>query len=211
MPESVPNSMNLILKSVLIFFLSFLFLKTLNAQDSSLIKKKRISFGYFAETYTHPGLTMNYSCLLKYKTKEKIKKNGKTKLRKYEFLWDNRFAFYNHPQNHTGFMLTTGTSISRITKKNFYFNLGLFTGLLHKYLNEDTYEVNSNGYVTEVKFAGNTMFTYGFKTEFGKNFTIKKIDKPISIYLGSNLFFSAPFASSQIFNNAMQLGVVYKF
>jgi hypothetical protein len=194
------------------YFLYFLLfgIVSLNAQESNKQPSHTFSFSYFGETITHPGVSFAYNKSLKNWRKVKVKKNGKEKLRAFNLSWSNKMAFYYHGRNHNGNILATGAALSMTRKKNWVFQFGLFSGGNLRYFNEDVFELDENKQVEKIKNASNLTFIYGIRTSISKGLQFKETISPYSIFLGSNIFWSTPFGTNSIFQNAIELGVKYR-
>lgn len=190
----------------------------LNAQQVAVLEseglnidhyKESISLTYVGESYSHPGFALAYNQSFKTWYKRKIKKNGKEKIKIFDIGWDNRFTFYHHERNHSGFVGAMGVDFSITKKKGGFLSIGLLTGGLYKYFNEDVYTVTASNEVEKVKNAGNLTFIYGLKTAFGKRIKIKKEPSRYALFISSMIFYATPFGTNQILHSLFEAGIKY--
>lgn len=182
----------------------------LNGQPLKRPSAQYLSLSFVGAGLTHPGFAVNHAFVLKEWNRGKSKPNGKTKIKYYEFLLENRLAFYNHKRNHSGILFNSGLGFERSNEKNFYWQIGGFVGGLWSILNEDVYRVSATGTVQQLKFASNIGFAVGCRTKFGKKVSFLDERQKLSYFLGSNFIYTTPFSTSGLLLNIVELGVNYK-
>lgn len=191
-------------RNLLLFACLLLLLTPLCAQQH------RVMLSYFGEGLTHPGISVGHNLIMQEWVKERTTKKGKTKQKTYSLAINNRFAFYNHNKNHTGLLLATGFSFSRVKNRGPFISIGPFVGAMQRILNEDTYTVDKQGNVHRLPLASNFNGIVGLSTRLGKDFSKIGSNNQIGWFLGSNLFVAFPFGTTFIIQNAIELGVFYK-
>lgn len=168
-----------------------------------------VSVGFLTEAITHPGIAVGHQMVFKKVRKEKTKKNGKVKIHDLEWSWDSKLGFYNHRRNHNGFLLNSGITLSRTNGKGNFFSGGLLLGTHLKKLNDDVYQINPDGSIDKIGFAGNLGMSLGFKTQIGKHFSYKNPNNNFSWFLSSTLLFTTQFSSPAVSHSLLELGILY--
>lgn len=192
------------------FFL-LLFLPKLNAQSNEEeIPKHHLSLSYFGNNFTRPGVAFGNSYLFWHRQRRKTTKKGKVKEKQLGLSWENTLSLYNQKRNHTGVLLQSGITFTRVKKKGALIGIGLFLGYKRNFLNEDTYTVSAQGEITKVNLAGQSAFISGFQTRLGKDFSYKNPTNPWGWFLESTLYWEVPFGTTLISRNALELGITYK-
>lgn len=189
--------------SIIIFsYFSF----TLLAQKP--FPKHQLEVSYFGETYTHAGTSVIYNYIIRQKEKSKTTKKGKVKTRFIQYHSANRIAFYVHPKNHNGWLVTSGLYIQRSKKNGWFVGAGLQAGYQLKFLNEDTYQIN-NGSVERVRWNSQSAFVTGFGTRLGKDFSFKNPDNRFGWQINSSIIWSSPFLVNSQLVSFIELGLSY--
>ena len=160
-----------------LLFLSFIF--TSQAQ-SIVIKDLPISVGYYGENGIHPGLKIGTSYT--FWSKEKIKTyRFKSRTEKYgsknklkELSLDFNLGGYSHPNNHSGYFSNIGITYLRTkTRKRRQLGVSFEIGYLRRFNKLTTYELDENGAIKKVNFAGNNALVIALSPIFAKEFEFR--------------------------------------
>lgn len=129
------------------------------------------------------GINLEAEKLLKSKELEKETKKGKLKIKNRQFLVFANLGFYQNAGSHTGLLNNYGVKYQKLTRSQFYYNIGLGLGFNTNFLPE-TYQVNDNN---EVEKLGTTTRTYLSPIlNFGIGRQFKKSGLVDAIYLRQN-------------------------
>lgn len=182
----------------------------LNHQAISQEKEKRLSVFYLGEYYTHPGLGFSYAQDFHSKTKEKIKKNGKAKVKEYRFFWSGKFGMYHQKESHTGVILTGGIGYRKTKASGFFTEYNLGVGSFRQILSGNTYEVNEEGSVNTIKHAFRRSLVNSLSIAIGKDLS-PQLKIPISVIWTNGLWLRYPYNGYLLPQFFCELGVSYKF
>lgn len=181
---------------------------SLKAQGMDSLRIQNLSLSYFGETFTHPGGSIGYERSFKSWKRIREKKSGKIKEQNLILLAESRLAFYHHRRNHNALLGFTGASIARLKPNGTFFKLGLQTGLVQRFYNAPVYTVET-GIISRTNSRANIQFAYGLATSLGHYKMPGESGHPISWFVRSNIYFSRPFSTSHLLQNALELGLVY--
>lgn len=147
-------------------------------------KINALSVGLYLDNGLHPGLKFGASHLLTTKFKSKKhrlnfrQKRYDNKVKEIKFLLDGNLGFYNHPNNHFGSFAGLGFTRMRMNDQNkkdevrtFAWSFGV--NYLRRFYNIETYELDSNGGIESVPFAGTNSVMFYVTPSFGKNYQLK--------------------------------------
>ena len=172
------------------------------------ISHHQLEVNYFGETYTHAGTSILYNYIIHQKEKSKITKKGKVKTHFIQYRSANRIAFYVHPQNHNGWLVTSALNVQRSKKNGWFVGTGLQAGYQLKFLNEDTYQIN-NGSVERIRWISQSAFVTGFGVQLGKDFSFKNPQNRFGWQINSSILWSSPFQITSQLINFIELGLSY--
>ena len=170
--------------------------------------KHQLEVNYFGETFTHAGTSVIYNYIIHQKEKSTTTQKGKVKTHFIQYHSTNRVAFYVHPRNHNGWLITSGLYIQRSKKSGWFIGAGLEAGYQLKLLNEDTYQIN-NGTVERVRWNSQSAFVTGLGTRFGKDFSFKNLNNRFGWQINSSIIWSSPFLINNQLINFIELGLSY--
>lgn len=176
-----------------------------------------ITLSYFGENAIHPGLKagISYPLLEKVKVKprrssKRQEKHGAITKRKQLVVGANT-GFYNHPNNHSAFLLGGTLAFQRIKEakgKGKLRGVELGAGYLQRIYNIDTYQANEEG-IYELTNGGQAQFFTSLAVYFGRDLSVKG-GSPISWNIKPTLFLLTPYSHSVTLNAALELGITYK-
>jgi hypothetical protein len=191
-----------------ISLLTIFSLLTASLMAQSSFSKHQLEVNYFGETLTHAGASVIYNYIIHQKEKSKTTQKGKVKTHFIQYHSANRVAFYVHPRNHNGWLVTSGLYIQRSKKSGWFIGAGLQAGYQLKLLNENTYQIN-NGIVERVRWNSQSAFVTGFGTRLGKDFSLKNPDNRFGWQINSSIIWSSPFSVNSQLISFIKLGVSY--
>lgn len=128
------------MKQLLLILIIATTLNTLHAQRVH----HYFGFGYFGETLTHTGGTLEY-CYDKYVS------------RRFSFPFKSSIGFYAHPRNHNALFIQAKAGTKWHFNRRFYIGVNGGIGPMLSWYNSDlgVFEVDENNQITEVtNFAG---------------------------------------------------------
>ncbi|MCB0707736.1 MAG: hypothetical protein KDC34_20615 [Saprospiraceae bacterium] len=179
------------------------------AQGAFNIPKHQIGISYFGETLLHPGVVLSYDHSWKSFLIEKTSKKGKVKDKLYSLEYGVRVGGYNFTRNHTGLFLAPILTMTRTTPKGSFYRMGFQAGGIAKILNAPVFDL-ANSTSSPGMQDRYLYFMGGFRLGVGKDLSVKHPKLPLKWQLGSSLFFTHPFSSSQLWQNAIELGLTWK-
>lgn len=158
-----------LMKHRILFLLIALVIGKVGMTQNFSFKYLPISVGYYGENGIHPGIKIGTSYSFYFWHGSRSTKFGKEYTRKELFL-DYNLGFYSFPNNHTGYFTNVGmTFLSRGTfRKGFEFGLSFEMGYLRRSNKFETYELTSDGQISEVSFAGNNAMVLALSPIFAK-------------------------------------------
>ncbi len=165
-----------------------------------------ITFSYYGEMVTHPGLKI--SADLNIREWDKIKSNRKdsSKVINKSFLISPALGFFYHRRYQTGLFLIPEAKYKRQNPKGGFYEVGFGIGYLRTFI-PNTYEVSSNGEVNKV-IAGHNYFASNYFVSFGKDLSIKK-NLPIAYFIKPQFMYTVPNFPNGIGYFAFELGIKY--
>jgi hypothetical protein len=151
------------------------------AQNFSF-KELPIIVGFYGENGIHPGIKIGTSYNFYSREKSKIYRlNSRqtkfgNKLKLKELFLDYNLGLYSFPNNHTGYFTNVGVTFLRTKlRKNFQLGLSFEMGYLRRANKFETYELTSDGQISEVGFAGNNAMVIALSPIFAKEFVNNKM------------------------------------
>ncbi len=151
---------------------SFLLGYSQTPDSTSVFDTRTYVFSYFGNNLLKPGLKFETNIILKENTtiRTKARKSGKTidKSKTKQILFGGNIGFFWHPKSHIGVFNYYDFTYRIIKpKKNKYSKISIGPGIYRSFYPE-TYEVDNNGNVNKVLFAGRTYFAPVFTFGTGK-------------------------------------------
>ena len=189
--------------------LTFLLLITVifhsNGQSNGETLKK-INIAYFGKSVTRPGIKIGTD-ICEFSIKPRIKDRGDTISRR--FILSSNIGYYYHFRNHHGLFLNSELGFRIIYHGGFFMQFDIGAGYLRTFLAARTYEVNSNGEIQKIPFAGSNKFMPGTGIILGKEFTGQK-NKLKSIYCRVGGFMQYPYNTMWLPDLTLELGTTIK-
>ena len=158
--------------------------------------QQKISYAYFGEFISHPGLSVGLQ-------KPLVQKGG------YSLQRSFASSYYVHARNHHGLLLTTEL-INRFTsEKNRFVELGVGLGYMHTWLQGDVYVRGENYTLPEIMDWGRPHVVVS--SSFGYGWESRSSDIPREYFTKLVLFGEYPFNGIVLPHVAVQLGTSIAF
>lgn len=169
--------------------------------------------GIYADNGLSPGLKLGTSYLLNEKTKSRkylIKpkaRKRKNQFKKIQYLLDGNIGFYNHFSNHIGMFAGIGFTKMKIkTEKKQTFAWSLEINYLRKFYNLETFELNEQGEVEQIKGAGTNNLMFAIAPSWGRVLGTKNGGEGLHLYFKPS-FQMVEYNHAFFLNTALELGV----
>ena len=163
---------------------------------------KRINVAYFGKSVTRPGIKIGTD-LCEFRIKSRIKARGDTISRR--FILSSNIGYYYHFRNHHGLFLNSEIGYRIIYQGGLYLQFDIGAGYLRTFMASRTYEVNSNGEIQKIPFAGSNKFMPSTGIILGKEFTGQK-NKLKRIYCQVGGFLQYPYNTMWLPDLTLELG-----
>lgn len=172
-----------------------------------------IHISYFGENGIHPGVKLGLEYPLSQKEKVKKRWTAKRQDRKgpktfrKEWALIGNVGFYNHPNNHSGLLISPEIAWRRtkMHKKGNFFGASLGLGYLQRFYNIPTYELGSN---EPIGGAGKGQFLSTFSIAFGRDLMVKR-DMPLKWYVKPSVMVVMPYNHTVVATPVLEIGVSY--
>lgn len=186
------------LKNFLLIFCCCLCLN-IEAQNNKIVEDASkgltgLRAGIYSDNGLNPGLKLGTSYVLKEKTKSRkyffkpTQRRPRNGSKKIQHLIDGHIGFYNHFSNHIGTFVGIGYTRMRIKpEKNRTFGWSLEMNYLRKFYNLETYELNAQGEIEQIKGAGSNNLMFAIAPSWGKVFGTKKGGEGLHLYFKPSL------------------------
>jgi hypothetical protein len=184
--------------------------QALSAQENNSEKKYRygLSVSYFGHNGIHPGLKIAAEYPVWFGNSERQKQRRLKTIHRTLLVGAN-IGFYNHNQNHTGLIFDVSYGYRKLSRKTFKFEALINTGYLRTFNAGETYEVQDDGSVKQIKSAGRNYGIIGLAIGLGQYFpTIKR---PFAWHARPGLTFQGPYNTSFNLFFTFEVGVTYNF
>ena len=165
-------------------------------------RAQHLRLAYYGETMLHYGVKAGVDFALL--EKSKVKKNEST-IRK-AFRFNPGVAFYRHPQNHTGLIVSPEFTYQRMGKRGGLFEAGFSPSYFRYFLSGTTYRVASSGEFQKVTLAGGNAFLPTLSVGVGKDLSVKR-NLPFAWYSRLNLSVQYPYNASYLPRFALEVGI----
>jgi hypothetical protein len=149
----------------------------------------KLGLGYFSETVAYPGFVLEFE-------REKMQSE------KLSLPQRANLGFYNHPRNHMGLFFDIHQGTRRYFKKGLFLESAVGIGVLFPFYNEDVWEVDESGAVTEGSKFGGVDFMPSMT--FGIGYCLNK-EKNNLIAFRPKLFWQYPHNQKALPHTAFQL------
>lgn len=187
--------------------LSILVLSCLVSNCYAQLKSlESVSFSYFGEMLTHPGLKVSTDFNIKEWDKIKSTKKDSSKTINKSFLVSPALGIFHHRRYQTGLFFIPEVKFKRQNPKGNFFECGIGIGYLRSFI-PNSYEVNSSGEVNKIVAGFNYLATNYF-ISFGKDLSIKK-NLPIAYFLKPQFIYAVPNFPNGTGYFALELGIRY--
>jgi hypothetical protein len=184
---------------LIVVFLAIFCSKT-NAQELKLSYNSSIIY---------PGVKVGYEIPFVSKDIEKVKRSGKIKRFKLEWLLSVNAAFYHHEYYHDNLYVTAGISFRKIKPSGFFCEFSPELGVSRTFLDGTTYSFDDEGNMEIGKPNGYFYPLLSIGGGFGYDFSVKK-SLPIAVFTKLNLISMYPYNSGLYFRPTFELGVSYR-
>lgn len=188
-------------------------------RDTTQIEKLSTRIAYYGIYTFHPGLKVGVEYPIKRKVKEISKfpflsflgilQNNKTKVIHNDWISSANFAFYNHRDNNSGFILNAELARRRTGKHALYREINMGFGFM-KTFQPTTYEMTNSGEIDKKFLPGHFYKVINLGLAFGFDCSVKKATG-ISMYIKPTYFIMFPYNSLLTINSALEIGFTYKF
>ncbi len=169
-----------------------------------------ITISYYSNLIVDPGFKVGIERPFLIIQKSKIRKNGKLKFNRLQFLNTlNLGYYYTKEQNHSPF-LNMEIGYRKIRKSGFKTEAFLGLGYMRTILTDETYKVDNNGNVSKIDFAGSNYFMPSLSFGIGYDNSYRNDHFPFSVSLKPNIFFRLPYNHSVLTNIGMELNLSYQ-
>jgi len=150
------------------------------------------------------GINAEFEKTLKSKELIKKSKKGKEKVKSRQFLAFGNFGYYLNNNSHLSIFNTYGAKYQKLSRSQFYYNVGLGFGFNTNFLGE-TYRVNDDGIVEKKRLASRSYWAPQLQLAIGRQF--KKFDRLDGIFLRQNIHYllNYNYGSIPVFNT--ELGI----
>ncbi len=162
-----------------------------------------VSFSYYGEMITHPGLKLSSD--FKIKGWDKVKRDSLKKINK-SFIISPALGFFHHRRYQTGLFLIPEVKYKRQNPKGRFYELGIGAGYLKTFI-PNTYEVGSNGEVNKTT-AGHNYFATNYFISFGKDLSIQK-NLPLAYFIKPQFMYAVPNFPNGIGYFALEIGIKF--
>ena len=159
---------------ILIFFGLVNDVRGQGSSESLISQGVTFSAGYYGNYFINPGLIGGAEKPIQ--SKIKSKRNGKRI--GYTYLIGNHAGGYWDPLSHVGLFGKSGLFIRKTNERNKQLTYGISPLSYFRSFLPETYEVDNNGNVEQVKLPGRGYYAPGFTIGFGK----QKINKRFAAY-----------------------------
>ena len=116
---------------------------------------KKFDIAYFGKSVTRPGIKIGTD-LFEFRIKSNSKTSGDTI--SHSFIVSSNIGYYCHFRNHHGLFLNSEIGYRIMYQGGFYMQFDIGAGYLRTFLTSRTYEVNGNGDIRKIPFAGSSKF-----------------------------------------------------
>lgn len=183
-----------------VFWATFFFWGTNSffASAQTLQNDIRIGGGYFGQSITHPGFTINAEYVRNHTNQ------FSTPLRA-------EIGAYFHPRNHNALMFDISAGLREKFGKRFGLEQGIGLGLMTAFFNGDgLFRVSESGGIVRVSPNGNLVFmpsvSLGIWVSCGK----KDDENQWGVYFRQKLFWQLPYNNLAMPHFALQAGISYQ-
>jgi hypothetical protein len=158
----------------------------------------------------YPGLKVGVDYQVIDKQIERTRKDGSVKiLHKNRFVTAN-VGFYYHKDYNTNIFLQGGYQLQRLKSSGWFRTLEPQLGVSRTFIGGTVYKVSDDGSVTRKKWAGHFYLAPSLSFGFGKDFSIKNENMPLTIFTKVTLFTNLPYNNFIYARVMMEVGAGYR-
>jgi hypothetical protein len=200
------------LRTIIIILFAFLSLPAFSQwqKQDTTYKGLPLTFSYFSDHITHPGVRFGFEHSVSIKYKYKYKKDTILKFREKHWVLSGNTGFYHHTQFNTGLFAMIELSRRKIRTQGFYYELGCGIGNMRVWLPGKKYEILDDGTFDKKFMMGQNYFINGVHVTLGKTFFHTR-DYPFRWYFKHNLWMLAPYNSFVTFFWGVETGFAFTF
>lgn len=174
-----------------------------------------VSFSLYADNAIHPGLKLSgyYDFWINEKSKERLFEKRQEKkgnmVRQKSLFGKVEIGFYNHPNNHLGWLGNIGLGYERMNSRNGWLSgVSLNVGYLYRDYTFETFTLQDNT-INKIPLAGSRGLVYSLSLFYGRDFSVKNCF-PIKLRLKPSIQVMA-YTYSYVINSALAIEFIYHF
>ncbi len=181
---------------------------TAHSQDQPSAPPLEMNISYFGETITHPGLKIGMESALSQKSREKIKRTGKTfTKRKLLFLATSLGGYHQH-RFHTGIFINGEIGYRVTKKKGIKTELLVGLGYLRTFVDGDTYGVDDSGNIHRQRHEGQSGVMPSIAFGVGKDLRFTE-QGAWSWHIRPSLYFQVPYNHTYLPHFILETGMTF--
>ncbi|WP_215223809.1 hypothetical protein [Echinicola shivajiensis] len=175
--------------------------------QAQITKPEAITFSYFGDMITHPGIKIGLDYSIKTWEKDHSKNNSLTKSITKSWIISPNIAYYYHRRYQSGLLILPEIQYSRQNQKGNQLALGFGLGGLKTFV-PNVYEPTPNGEVKKAK-AGMGYFASSYFISFGKDLSAKS-EIPLEYFIKPQFLLALPNFPNNTGYFFLELGLKYK-
>lgn len=165
----------------------------------------QIRAAYFGETITHYGLKLAYDRPVFHRAFTNKRGNAI----QHQFLVGGGIAFFRHPHQQKGLLLSPEVTWRRIGKRGGLFDVALSPAFFRYFYEGSTYEY-VDGHFRKITLAGRNAFLPTLSVGGGRDLAVSK-NLPLMWYYRVHLMRQYPYNASTLTRFALEVGIVHTF